>query len=244
MSTPAPWPADHADRLRRFQAAGLYLVTSQEVSAGRTTDTVLRAALDGGVRLVQLREKTMPLPALYRLAETARALTAAAGALLIVNDRLDLALAVGADGVHLGQEDLPVAAARRLAPGLLLGVSTHSAAEAQAAERGGASYINIGPLFPTRTKAWDGAFLGLDGLNAIASRVRLPWTVMGGITLERLPALLAAGARTVAVVTAITAAPDPAAAARDWLARTLAFQGGTDAPDGTDGGRGFAEPSP
>lgn len=209
--------ARHRDRMRRFRAAGLYLVTSQELSGGRTTLEILRAALDAGLRLVQLREKTMPVRALYRLAEAARTLTADAGALLIINDRLDLALAVDADGVHLGQDDFPLAAARRLAPDLILGASTHSRAEALAAQRDGASYVNIGPVFPTQTKTWHGTFLGLAGIEAMAPCLRVPWTVMGGIKTEHVPCLRAAGARTLAVVTAVTAAPDPAAAVRTWL---------------------------
>ncbi len=207
----------HQERMRRFEAAGLYLVTSREQSAGRETPAIIEAALSAGVRLVQLREKSLPARDLFRLAELARRLTDAAGALLIINDRLDVALASGADGVHLGQEDLPIEAARRLAPDLILGASTHSAAEAEAAGRAGASYLNIGPIFPTGTKTWPGKFLGLDGLQAIAPHAAIPWTVMGGIKDGHVPALVAAGARTLAVVTAVTAAPDPARAARDLL---------------------------
>ena len=207
----------HPDRMRRFQQAGLYLVTSQALSRGRTTLEIVDAALAGGARLIQLREKEMPMPDFLRLAELLRARTAAAKALLIINDRLDVALAVGADGVHLGQADFPIAPARHLAPDLIIGASTHSPAEAQAAERAGASYINIGPLFPTQTKQKPGEFLGLEGLREIARRVTIPWTVMGGIKPEHVPALVQAGARTIAVVTAITAAADPAQAARDLL---------------------------
>jgi thiamine-phosphate pyrophosphorylase len=204
--------------MRRFQQAGLYLVTSHALSRGRSTLAIVDAALAGGVRLIQLREKEMPMPDFLRLAKHLRARTAQAGALLIINDRVDVALAVGADGVHLGQTDFPIAPARRLAPDLIIGASTHSPAEAQAAERAGASYINIGPLFPTQTKTWSGEFIGLEGLGKIARLVTIPWTVMGGIKPEHLPALIQAGARTIAVVTAITAADDPAQAARDLLA--------------------------
>jgi thiamine-phosphate pyrophosphorylase len=204
--------------MRRFQQAGLYLVTSQALSRGRSTLAIVDAALAGGVRLIQLREKEMPIPDFWKLAGQIRARTAQAGALLIINDRMDVALAVGADGVHLGQADFSIASARRLAPDLIIGASTHSPAEAQAAERAGASYINIGPLFPTQTKTWSGEFLGLEGLGEIAPLVTIPWTVMGGIKPEHVPALIRAGARTIAVVTAVTAAADPAQAARDLLA--------------------------
>jgi thiamine-phosphate pyrophosphorylase len=203
--------------MRRFRAAGLYLVTSRSLSAGRDTPTIVRAALAAGVRLIQLREKELSAGALTDLARTVRALTADAGALLVINDRIDVALAVGADGVHLGQDDLPVADARRLAPDLVIGGSSHSLAEALALEAAGASYVNIGPLFPTQTKTCPSATLGVEGFRAIAPRLSVPFTVMGGIKSGHIPALRAAGARTVAVVTAVTAAPDPEQAARILL---------------------------
>ena len=204
--------------MARFRAAGLYLVTSARLSAGRSTETIVRAALEGGVQLIQLREKELSAQALTALAYRIRALTAAAGALLLINDRLDIALAVGADGVHLGQDDLPIADARRLAPDLILGTSTHNGAEARAAEAAGASYVNIGPLFPTSTKVWTSVFLGIAGLCRILPHVNLPFTVMGGIKAAHIPDLLNAGAQTIAVVTAVTAASDPRAAAAELLA--------------------------
>lgn len=204
--------------MARFQQAGLYLVTSQAQSRGRSTLDILRAALAGGVRLIQLREKDLPAHDFIALARQARHLTRAAGALLIINDRLDIALATAVDGVHLGQDDFPVAEARKLAPDLIIGASTHAAAEAQAAQAAGASYINIGPLFPTQTKPWTGTFLGLQGLRNLARVVSLPYTVMGGIKKEHIPQLVQAGARTIAVVTAVTAAEHPEQAARELLA--------------------------
>jgi thiamine-phosphate pyrophosphorylase len=207
----------HRERMRRFLKAGLYLVTSQSASAGRRTPAIVRAALRAGVRLIQLREKGLSTRALVRLATEVRRLCAEAGALLIVNDRLDVALGVGADGVHLGQDDLPVDVARRIAPDLVIVASSHSVAEARAAQRLRASYVNIGPLFPTRTKEWGGKFLGLDGLRRISRVLSVPFTVMGGIKPEHVGPLLAAGARTVAVVTAVTAAPDPEQAAGQLL---------------------------
>jgi thiamine-phosphate pyrophosphorylase len=215
----------HNERMRRFAEAGLYLVTSQALSAGRPTPEIVRAALAGGVKLIQLREKGMPLREFVALAEQVRALTAQAGALLIVNDRVDVALAVGADGVHLGQDDLPVPAARRIGPDLIIGASTHSIEEAVRAQAEGASYINIGPLFPTGTKQWDGEFLGIEGLKRIAAAARIPFTAMGGIKREHIPELVRAGARTVALVTAVTAAPDPSRAAEELLAALRQAQG-------------------
>lgn len=207
----------HAERMARFQRAGLYLVTSQSLSVGRTTLDIVRAALAGGAKLCQLREKDMPLREFAGLAEQVRKLTAAERALFIVNDRVDVALAVGADGVHLGQDDFPVPAARRIAPDLIIGVSTHSVDEALRAQSDGASYINIGPIFPTGTKVWDGEFLGIEGLRRVAAVAKVPFTVMGGIKKEHIPALLQAGARTIALVTAVTAADDPCRAVQDLL---------------------------
>jgi thiamine-phosphate pyrophosphorylase len=207
----------HDEKMRRFIEAGLYLVTSESLSNGRSTLSIVRAAMAGGVRLVQLREKDLPLRDLLRLAGEVRRLTDDAGALLIMNDRLDVALAVGADGVHLGQEDLPVNAARRIAPDLIIGASTHSIEEARAAEAAGASYINIGPIFPTRTKEWNRGFLGLEGIRAIAPAISIPFTVMGGIKRTHIPELVRAGVHTIAMVTAVTAAESPEQAARELL---------------------------
>ena len=208
----------HQLRMEKFKQAGLYLVTSQPLSRGRSTGGIVKAALAGGIRLIQLREKEMPLPQLTRLAEKIRAMTKKAGALLIINDRLDIALAVKADGVHLGQDDLPVAKAKKIAPDLIIGASTHSLKEALAAQRAGASYVNIGPLFPTRTKKWDKRFLGILKMKQIAARIKIPFTVMGGIKAEHIPDLVKAGAKTIAVVTAVTAAGNPRKATEHLLA--------------------------
>jgi thiamine-phosphate pyrophosphorylase len=209
----------HDKRMRQFLKAGLYLVTSQSMSAGRSTLDIVRFALAGGVRLIQLREKDLPLGEFVALAHEVRTLTAKERALLLINDRLDVALAVGADGVHLGQEDFPVNEARKIAPALIIGASSHSVREARAAQAQGASYVNIGPLFPTQTKAWGKEFLGLRGVRRISAAVSIPFTVMGGIKKEHVRNLVAAGARTLAVVTAVTAAPDPEQASRELLAQ-------------------------
>jgi len=208
----------HDERMARFGDAGLYWVTSQSLSLERTTLGILEAALRGGVKLVQLREKDMPLRELYAIAIEARRMTSEAGALLIINDRIDVALAVGADGVHLGQEDLPIRAGREIGPDLIIGASTHSIAEAADAIAQGASYVNIGPIFPTETKMWSDEFLGLEGLREISATVTVPFTVMGGIKQDHIPQLVEAGAETIALVTAVTKAPDVEAATRELLA--------------------------
>lgn len=204
-------------RMARFVDAGLYLVTTQAVSS-RPTLEIVRAALDGGVKLIQLREKDFTIREFVELAHTIRKITLQHDALLLINDRLDVALACGADGVHLGQDDLPIEDARRLAPDLILGASSHNVEEAVAAEKAGASYVNIGPVFPTKTKVWTEAFLGVDGVRSISKHVTIPFTVMGGIKREHIPDLVQTGASAIALVTAVTQAADPKQAAADLLA--------------------------
>lgn len=203
----------HDELLAAFAATDLYVVITEAFCAGRPPLEVLAQALDAGVRLVQMREKDLDGRQLYLRAVEFRKLTASAGALFIVDDRVDIALAAGADGVHLGQSDLPVAAARQIAPQLIIGASSHSLDEAMAAQAAGASYVNIGPIFPTRTKATSCGFLGPEALESIVPRLSIPWTTMGGITSHNIDQVVSRGARHPAVVTAVTAAPDPAAAA-------------------------------
>ncbi|MFZ0052299.1 MAG: thiamine phosphate synthase, partial [Desulfobaccales bacterium] len=169
-----------ARRLAAFERADLYVVITQAFCAGRRGLAVLDQVLAAGVGIVQLREKDLTDRRLYELAVAFRRRTEAAGALLIIDDRLDIALAAGADGVHLGQEDLPVAAARRIAPDLIIGASSHSLEEALAAQEAGAGYVNIGPIFPTATKP-AASPLGLEAIERIAPRLRIPWSAMGGI---------------------------------------------------------------
>jgi thiamine-phosphate pyrophosphorylase len=204
---------DLAGRLAAFEAADLYVVITQSFCAGRPALAVLDQVLAAGVRLVQLREKDLEGRDLYELALEYRRRTESAGALLIIDDRLDIALAAGADGVHLGQRDLPVAAARRIAPEVIVGASTHSLEEALAAQAAGAGYINIGPIFPTATKP-DAVFLGVEAISRIAPHLTIPWTTMGGINQANVALAVARGARHPAVMSAVTAAPDVLAAAR------------------------------
>lgn len=217
--------AEHSERMSRFAAAGLYVVITESFCAGRSSLDVLDACLNAGVRLVQFREKEGSARLLYERAVAFRARTAQAGALLIVDDRVDLALAVGADGVHLGTEDLPIAAARCIAPELILGASSHDLDEALAAQAAGASYVNIGPIYPTQTKHVPTGVIGLDAITAIAPHLDIPFTCMGGIKQENVEAVLARGARTPAVVTAVTAAPDVHAAAKKLLETVLSLRG-------------------
>lgn len=203
----------HAERMARFSAADLYVVITDAFCAGRPAIEVLDGALDAGVQLVQFREKQGEDRELYRRAAAFRERTAAAGALLLIDDRVDIALAVGADGAHLGQGDLPLGAARRIASDLILGSSAHDLDEALAAQAAGASYVNIGPVFHTQTKSVASGTVGPGMIERIAPHLRIPWTTMGGINLENIGQVLQRGARHVAVVTAVTSAADPCAAA-------------------------------
>ena len=201
-------------RMAKFLEVDIYPVTCERLSAGRSNVEVLDAVIDGGARVIQLREKEYSGKDLYQLALQFREITSRAGVLLLINDHLDIAMAVAADGVHLGQDDLPIAAARKLAPELLIGASTHSLEEALQAQNDGADYVNIGPIFPTKTKAGVPYHLGPDAINAIVSGIRTPFTVMGGINESNIRQVLAQGARRIAVVTAITQAPDISEAVR------------------------------
>jgi thiamine-phosphate pyrophosphorylase len=193
-------------RKEMFQQVDIYPVTCERLSAGRSNLEVLAGVIQGGARIIQLREKDYQARDLYHLALKFREITTTAGILLIINDHVDIALAVRADGVHLGQEDLPIQIARMLAPELLIGASTHSVEQALQAQEDGADYINVGPIFPTETKKEAETFLGPDAISRICQHVTLPFTVMGGINEFNIDQVLTKGAQRVAMVTAITAA--------------------------------------
>ena len=166
-----------------------------------------------GVGVLQLRLKDASAALLLAVLDEVR-LHRPPGTLLIVNDRLDVALAGGADGVHLGQDDLPLTAARRCCPpGFLIGVSTHSESQAAAAIAQGADYIGFGPIFATTSKHNPDPVVGIEGLRAVCARSPIPVVAIGGITPERVPELIAAGAHAVAIISAINRAPDVRGAA-------------------------------
>jgi len=204
----------HEEQMRRFAETDLYVVITEAFCGGRSSLEVLEAVLEAGVRVVQLREKDMPDGDLYRLGLEFRERTASVDALLIVDDRVDIAQAIQADGVHLGQSDLPMTVARRIAPELILGASSHSIDEAVAAQAAGASYVNIGPIFDTQTKAVPSGTVGPGLIDAIAPCLRVPFSVMGGIKEHNIGEVVGRGARHIAVVTAVTTAPDVCAAAK------------------------------
>ena len=192
----------------------IYLVTDDGCLQGRALIDCVREALEGGVTLVQYRAKTASSAEMYDEALQLKALCDSFNVPLIINDRLDIAMAVGAAGVHLGQDDLPCAAARKLlGEDYIIGVSAHNPAEAKAALQSGADYLGCGAVFGTATKA-DVKKLGTDGLAAICKAKGLPVVGIGGITADNYREVRAAGADGAAIVSGILAQPDIRAAVR------------------------------
>jgi len=195
----------------------LYVIVDP-LDTGRDPVTIARGALAGGARLLQLRQKRVATGELYSTAARLRDLTAAVGATLVVNDRADIALAVGADGVHIGQEDLPIDATRRLVgAGRLIGFSTHSEVQAEAARGTGADYLSIGPIFATTSRAPADPVIGCERLRAVRHLVVQPLVAIGGITAATAREVLAAGADAIAVIAAIVRAPDVERATAELL---------------------------
>lgn len=214
----------YSRRLRQFvNEVTVYPVTCERLAAGRSDEQWLEAVLRGGARIVQLRDKESKDKRLLAKARYFRQRTLDAGALFFVNDRVDIALLADADGVHVGQQDLPPEDIARLAPDLLIGISCNS--EKQARELGrqeqagtaAFSYFNIGPLFPTRTKEGLAEFIGPEAVVLFSSSLSAPFTVMGGIKLEHVSRLVALGVRRIALVTAISQAPDITAETARWV---------------------------
>lgn len=197
---------------------GLYCVIDSAwvglPAAGDSAEKLVKA----GVGIIQLRAKDEGSRAVLDAAVAVRAATKGK-ALFIVNDRLDIALLCGADGVHLGQDDIPVTEARRLMPSAIIGVSTHDLEEAREAQSLGADYISFGPIFQTRTKKDADSPKGLTGLKALAPGVGLPIVAIGGITADSAPAILEAGASAVAIISDILLAEDIGARAGEIISR-------------------------
>lgn len=186
----------------------LYLITDRK-QVNMPLAAAVRLALEGGVRSVQLREKDLPVRELLALSQEMRTLTNEFGARLFINDRVDVAVAVNADGVHLGHTSMPVEAVRRVVgSNMLIGVSTHNLAEAKAAEAGGADFITFGPIFETPSKAELGHPVGVAVLKDINSEIDIPFYALGGIKSGNLRQVLYAGASGVAMISAILAAED------------------------------------
>jgi thiamine-phosphate diphosphorylase len=193
----------------------LYLVTDEGLSRGRSQRAIVEAAIRGGVTIVQYRQKQATTLRMIQEAGELCRLCRAAGVPFIVNDRVDVALAVNADGVHVGQDDMPAALARRLiGRGKILGVSAGSATEARAAVEDGADYIGASPVFATPTKPDAPPPLGIEGLRSVCGDVVIPVVAIGGMNAGNAAAMMQAGAAGIAVVSAIVAADDVESAAR------------------------------
>jgi thiamine-phosphate pyrophosphorylase len=193
----------------------VYVILDRSAARGRDLGDILEGAIAGGCRMVQLREKEWVSGALLPLAERLRERCRQTGVTFVVNDRVDLALAVDADGVHLGQDDLPPRAARPLLRrGMLLGLSTHNVAQARAARDSGADYVAVGSMFPTGTKP-DFQLVGPALIRKLRAEIRVPLIGIGGITRHNAAEVIEAGADGVAVISAVCSAPDPLAATRE-----------------------------
>ncbi len=202
---------DHRPAMANFLAGGIYAITGDDFSRGRGSVEVVRLLLAAGVRIVQYREKDKPARAMYEECKIIRDLTRAAGATFIVNDRVDLAMAVGADGVHVGQDDLPPGQVRELVgPAMVIGFSIHTAEQAKAAERmaGVIDYIGVGPVFATGTKKDASAPVGLTLVEYVAKNVALPFVAIGGINEGNIGEVRRRGAATIALISDIVGAAD------------------------------------
>lgn len=204
----------------------LYVILDRAASGGRDLLDLARCALQGGADVLQLRDKAATPEELLALGRPLLEAARAARAPLIINDHPEVAAALGADGVHLGQDDMPIAAARRLlGPDALIGQSTHSLAQAQAGVADGADYLGVGPVFPTPTKP-DYGSVGLELVGQVAAAIQVPFVCIGGIDAGNAGDVRRAGGRCIAVVRAVCAASEPLAATRE-LKRVMADFGRT-----------------
>jgi thiamine-phosphate pyrophosphorylase len=212
--------SDHVSRRPlRSLLNGLYLILDERWSSRCSLPEVLREAGQAGVKLVQYRNKTGSMRDAYKVACTLREIAKEWGMMFLVNDRCDLAMAVEADGVHLGQTDLPLALARKLVGhDMLIGASTHNTEQVQKATEEGANYLGFGPIFPTDTKSDHDPVVGIQGMKHIRGLTPLPVFAIGGVTPEVVPELCQAGANGVAVASGILAAGDRQKAFTQFLA--------------------------
>ncbi|HVO85177.1 MAG TPA: thiamine phosphate synthase [Syntrophobacteria bacterium] len=211
---------------RREIDCTLYLVTDRGLSLGRTNLDIVRAAVAGGVTLVQLREKGATTREFYEEGLKIREFLGEHNIPLIINDRLDIALALDADGVHVGQDDMPVGVARRiLGDDKIIGASVFNAAEAREAEAAGADYLGLSPIFVTSTKPDLTAQIGIDGIAPIRQAVRIPLVGIGSMNAGNAFAAVRAGLDGVAVVSAVCSQRDPQGAARAIKAEVLRAKG-------------------
>lgn len=209
------------DKMNEFLAADIYGITAAELSHGRGNEAVVNAMIQAGVKVIQYREKNMTPRDMYAECLVLREMTRKAGVLFIVNDSIDLALAVAADGVHVGQDDLPVGIVRRLVgENMIVGLSTHNLNQVTQAEAEGvADYIGLGPIYATATKLDAAAEVGVDMVRHAAAQTRLPIVAIGGIKADNIAPVKEAGASLFAVVSSLVSAADIGAAVRNIRSR-------------------------
>jgi thiamine-phosphate diphosphorylase len=206
-------------KAQRVTLPALYAILDPEQIGGNSPDSVLRQLLQGGAKMIQLRAKAMSSRDFIQLAQKARDLTIPFDCKLIVNDRIDIALGSAADGVHLGQEDLPLEVGRKLLGDRLIGISTHSLEQAKEAEANGADYIGFGPIFGTATKNTGYTARGVEMLARVRAAVALPIIAIGGITEANIQEVWRAGADSAAIISDILKADDVTAKVSAILAR-------------------------
>ncbi len=209
--------SESAPSPQQLLPSALYAIVDPTQSRGRPLNSILQDLLKGGALWIQLRAKETTSNEFFQLARAARQLTREAGALFIVNDRVDIAQATQADGVHLGQDDLPLGVARRLIREKIIGISTHDLAQAQEAERGGANYIGFGPIFGTATKETGYSGRGLTMLREIRRAVKVPIVAIGGITENNVTQVWEAGADAAAMISDLMGAENVAEKVRRIL---------------------------
>ena len=213
-----PEHASYQEKVNFFrEKVTIYPVSCEPLANGRSDIEWLEGVLAGGAKIVQLRDKHSDDRVFYQKALIFREKTNNAGALFIVNNRFDIAMLSHADGVHLGNNDLPVEKVREFESDLIIGVSCNEKKQVSTVKERGGSYYNIGPIYTTKTKKNLTPFLGSDAIESFSSLCDLPFTVMGGVKLEHVKDLVARGAQRIAVVTALTQAKDIAAETRLWI---------------------------
>lgn len=200
----------------------LYVITGEQFHPGRPMLDVMEEALRGGCDILQLRDKTSSKREVLAKAKALRELTRRWGATFIVNDHIDVALAVDADGIHLGQDDLPLREARAIVGSKIIGISTHAIEEARQAERDGADYIGVGPVFATKSKVDVVDPVTTEYVRQVAAEIRIPFVAIGGIKLHNVDQVLAAGARRICAISEIVGSDDVAGTCQSFLAKIAA----------------------
>ncbi|GIQ67350.1 thiamine phosphate synthase [Xylanibacillus composti] len=204
----------------------LYAITGEEFHPGKELVTVMEEAILGGADIIQLRDKNSSKRELLRKARALRELTRKHQVTFIVNDHIDIALAVDADGIHLGQDDLPLQEARKLVGNKIIGISTHVIGEARRAEAEGADYIGVGPVFPTKSKADVVDPVTTAYVREAAAEIRIPFVAIGGIKLHNVDEVLAAGASRICAISEIVGSADIRGTCRKFLEKMNEYQGG------------------